>query len=121
MQVGKRKFLYDIILVLVFILVGISAFFVLKLSRAEGEAVRVQVDGETVAEYPLDKDGEYPINGGSNVLVVKDGEAYMKSADCPDRLCVKSGRISRAGEQIICLPNRVSVEVLGDAGGFIVR
>ena len=121
MQWVGRKFLYDIILILASVVVGLSAFFTVRLLREEGSAVRVQVNGETVAEYSLLYDGEYVLNGGSNILVIEDGRAFMKDADCPDHLCVRSGKISLSGEQIVCLPNRLSVEVLGDTGGYIER
>jgi UDP-N-acetylmuramate dehydrogenase len=41
------------------------------------------------------------------------GAAYMKHADCPDGLCVKQRKKSRSGERIVCLPNRVSIEIIG--------
>jgi hypothetical protein len=38
----------------------------------------------------------------------------MKSADCPDKTCVTiGGRISRAGERIVCLPNSLIIEIRG--------
>ena len=39
----------------------------------------------------------------------------MTDADCPDKLCVKTGRISKTGETIVCLPHRVVVEIIGAA------
>lgn len=38
----------------------------------------------------------------------------MTSADCPDHLCVKQKAISKGGESIICLPNKVVVTVKSD-------
>ena len=35
----------------------------------------------------------------------------MESADCPDKLCVKTGKIKDNSHDIICLPNKVRVEV----------
>ena len=35
----------------------------------------------------------------------------MISADCPDHLCVKQGKISADGEMIVCLPNKVTVQI----------
>ncbi len=48
---------------------------------------------------------------GNTICIEKDG-VYMKKADCPDRLCVHSGRITSPGESIVCLPNRVMVEIV---------
>ncbi len=102
------------------ILAGALALF-LRLGRHDGGTVSVSVDGETVAELPLDRDASLPIEaeGGNNLLVIEDGAARMESADCPDRLCVKMGSIRYAGESIVCLPHRVVVTVEeGPDGGF---
>ncbi len=90
------------------------------LGREEGSFAVVSVDGEVVAEYPLSQDGEYSLNGGTNVLVIEDGAAYMKSADCPDKTCVGVGRVRFAGESITCLPNKINVYIRGDGGIDIV-
>jgi hypothetical protein len=71
------------------------------------------VDGDQVAKYSLSVDGEYELNGGTNVLRIKDGKAYLTSASCPDHLCVKQGKIDQTGETITCLPNRLTVTVYG--------
>lgn len=47
-------------------------------------------------------------------LIRKGGVADMTSADCPDHLCVKQKAISKEGESIICLPNKVVVTVKSD-------
>ena len=47
----------------------------------------------------------------TNVLVIRDGKADMKEADCPDKLCVHQKAISAENESIVCLPNRVVVTV----------
>ena len=38
----------------------------------------------------------------------------MDDANCPDKLCVKQGKISKDGETITCLPNKVTVTVYGE-------
>ena len=96
--------------VLVLLLVSSSLFF-LTTGREEGESVRVEVDGMEVARYPLNVDGRYSLNGGSNILVIEDGKAFLEDANCPDKLCVRQGRIYRKGETITCLPNKLIVTV----------
>jgi hypothetical protein len=77
----------------------------------EGSVAVVYIGNEVVGEYPLSHDGEFSINGGTNVLKIEDGSAYMLYADCPDGRCKNQGRVSIAGERITCLPNRVMIMV----------
>ena len=45
--------------------------------------------------------------------MIEDGKADMVWADCPDKLCVNQKAISREGESIICLPNKVVISSVG--------
>ena len=112
----RKRVLADVILIVSLLLISLTAVIILTLTRKDGSYVRIDLDGRTVAEYSLWEDGEYLLADGSNVLVIEEGEAYMKSADCPDRTCVKKGRVRYVGESIVCLPNRLSVTVVGEMG-----
>lgn len=61
-------------------------------------------------EYPIE------INGHTNVLLIEKGRVSMKSADCPDKLCVRQGTVSNPSTPIVCLPNKITVEVHADRG-----
>ncbi len=110
---GNKKMVADVILIASVLLVSLSVLLIFTLTRETGAFARVTVDGMVVGEYPLSVDGEYILNDGSNVLVIEGGEAYMKHADCPDGLCKNQGKKSHSGERIVCLPNRVSIEIIG--------
>ena len=110
---GNKKLVADVILIASVLLLSLSVLLIVNLTREPGASARVTVDGRVVADYPLSVDGEYVLNGGSNILVIEGGSAYMKHADCPDGLCVKQRKKSRSGERIVCLPNRVSIEIIG--------
>ncbi len=97
----------------VLLLGAVIAFIIINSSKEDGAFVKV-TDGENVTEYSLFENGEYPLAGGKNILVIEGGVAYIKSADCPDKLCVKYGKISKSGERIVCLPNKVMIEVFGE-------
>ena len=110
----KKK---DIIfLVVVFIgLAGIAAGFYLT-HQDTGASVEVTVDGAIYGTYPLDVDKEIPIQKDgktTNLLVIRDGKADVTEADCPDKLCVHQKAISKTNETIVCLPNKVVVQVIG--------
>ncbi len=77
--------------------------------------MRVTVDGETWGSYSLAEDREVEIRTekGVNRLVIRDGEAYVEFADCPDGICADHKPISRTKESIVCLPHGVVITVRG--------
>lgn len=100
--------------ILIGIIVGaaVLAFILHALIGGKGAScVTVKVNGEIEGVYSLSEDQEISINEGSNILVIKNGKADMKEADCPDKLCVNQKAVSKNNENIICLPNKVIVEV----------
>ncbi len=80
------------------------------LGQSGGHYVLVSVDGTEYGRYSLDEDQEIQINK-TNRLVIQDGQASMAYADCPDQICVHMVPISRIHEMIVCMPNKVTVEV----------
>ena len=118
MDKNKKKRKHDIILGLI-LLSFASILFVIDLTNVSSDTgnkkVVVSVDGKKIAEYPLKKDATYELSGshlGTNTLVIKSGKAYISEASCPDKQCMKQGKISRAGEMLVCLPNRVVVKIV---------
>ena len=112
----KKK---DFILIGAIVAVIAIAILVLALTKKEGDHVIVRVNGNEVAKYSLSQDGEYQLNGGTNVLRIENGKAYLVSANCPDHLCVKQGKVSKSGETITCLPNRLTVTVYSTVEGDV--
>lgn len=47
---------------------------------------------------------------GTNTILVTNGHIVMKSAQCPDKLCVKHGELTSGGTPIVCLPNKVVIK-----------
>ncbi|MBQ3573456.1 MAG: NusG domain II-containing protein [Clostridia bacterium] len=87
--------------------------------KNDGNIATISVDGEVIYKIPINSVStpyEIPIeNGGhSNVVLVENGKISMKSADCPDGLCVKQGSISITAYPIVCLPNKVIIKIEGD-------
>ena len=118
MDKNKKKRKHDIILGLI-LLSFASILFVIDLTNVSSDTgnkkVVVSVDGKKIAEYPLKKDAKYELSGshlGTNTLVIQSGKAYISEANCPDKQCIKQGKISRAGEMLVCLPNRVVVKIV---------
>lgn len=77
----------------------------------EKAQLRITVDGEEYGVYSLEEDRVIRI-GDTKVCEIKDGYVTMTEADCPDHLCMKQKRISKTGGTIVCLPNRVVLEIV---------
>ena len=103
----------DIILILSVLIVAAALFLVVEMTKKDGAGVVIKVDGKEIAEYSLSENATHELNGGTNILVIENGKAYLSDANCPDKLCVHQGKISRTGEVITCLPNKLTVTVFG--------
>ncbi len=110
---ADRKRRADLMVIGALLLLALVLYLVLGAFRTEGGAVVVRVDGVETERHALSEDGVYPLNGGSNILVISGGQAWLSEANCPDLLCVRQGKILYTGQSIICLPNRLTVTVEG--------
>ncbi|MCR5557789.1 MAG: NusG domain II-containing protein [Butyrivibrio sp.] len=113
----------DIVLIVALLVGFLAMITVLTLTKSGGAYVVVSVDSVEVAAFSLDQDITYEIkgfDGGSNTLIIQDGKAHLEDSSCPDHLCEHMGKIDKVGQSIICLPNRVVVEIrgAGDDKGF---
>jgi hypothetical protein len=82
---------------------------------SEGEEVRI-VDGnghETVAS--LRENRQFKISGpvGTSIIEIRDGKVRFDSSPCRGQQCVHAGWLHFGGEFTACLPNRISVAVVG--------
>lgn len=107
----RKDFLVLFIIALVGLVIG---GFIIVTSKS-GENVVVKVDAEVIKTLPLGMDTVYEIKtkAGTNTLTIKDHKAYMSYATCPDKLCMKMGRIDKSGQSVVCLPNRVIIQIEG--------
>ena len=98
----------DKLLIVIVVCVALCAFLAHQIIGGDGAGkVTVKVNGELKGTYSLAEDQTIEINGGTNILQIKNGKADMTEADCPDQLCVNQRAISRQGESIICLPHKL--------------
>lgn len=116
---GRR----DIILLVVVLLIGGIFALMMALRPAAGSGiVEITVDGDVYQQLSLLEDASVEIDGyggGKNHLVIADGVVHMESASCPDGICVRHRPITKDGESIICLPNRVVVTIHSTEEGSV--
>lgn len=103
-------FLASLFLIGIVLTAGIYCF------SKQGSTITITVDGQLYGTYALNESREIPVElegRVANIIVIEGGSAYMKDADCPDKLCMHQGAISRNGQTIVCLPHKLVVEVVG--------
>ena len=108
----------DLWLILIILLVAGAVFLITWSGRREGSRVIVTAEGKDYGSWPLSEDRTIPIviQDYHNTLVIRDGEAFMQEADCPDKICVHHKPVSYGGESIICLPHKLVVTVEAGEG-----
>lgn len=112
-KTGKREFLLVGAVLLTAALLFLWNRFYFS---APAAVVEISIDGTVAETLDLSKNQELDIegvNGGHNHLVILNGEAWVSEASCPDKICVHQGKISRDGEMIVCLPNRMIAKISG--------
>lgn len=105
-----------LLILLIVIAAGTVALGSSMLGNKAGSYVRVTIDGELCGEYSLQEDQTIEIREttGYNRLVIDQNSVKMLEADCPDQYCVKHAAITGTNETIVCLPHKLTVEIVGD-------
>lgn len=128
--VKKRKVRNDIIFIGAILVILISLFIGIKLfSKEDGDTVVVMLDGKVYGKYSLFEDQTVRIVSGENgehynILVIKDGKAYIEDADCPGvqsrTKCTNHKPIPSdsffASNEIECREHRMVVYIENDDG-----
>lgn len=93
-----------------------------RVDAGDGAKVIIESGGELYATYSLHEDRTLKVpapnsDDAYNVVEIKDGKVSVTEATCKNQVCVRHGEISRSGESIVCLPNRLVVRIENAEGG----
>ena len=109
----------DIVLLIIILAVGIPLSVLSLTAGTAGDKVQISADGEVYGIYPQDMDREIEVteDGHTNHITIKDGQVSMSYSTCLNQICVNTGAISETKDAIVCLPNRVVVEIISSGEG----
>ena len=109
----RRK---DILLLLGILLFAAAAQWCSGLLKGDGVRILIELDGADYGIYDLDSDAVIEVLGrGRNIVNVSGGRAFVTDADCPDKYCMHEPPLSANGGMIVCLPNRMVIEIIGNS------
>lgn len=110
----------DVVLFFILLVFGIT-LSVLSFSTAEtGKNAQISVDGKLYGTYSLSKDQVIEIKqkDSINKITIKDGHVQMSYSSCKNQVCVHDGIISKTNQSIVCLPNRIMIQIVGGEEEF---
>ena len=97
---------------------AVALLFFLQPEESNFLTASVVLEGETIAEYELSTltgpvtlvvdEAPYPLT-----IQAEPGRIRIAESACPSQDCVHTGWISRAGQQIICLPDKLVISLSG--------
>ncbi len=110
----------DKLLIFFIVLISLLSFmYINRYAFSDQERyISVQVNGKEIKKILYDEklightipiETEY----GYNLLEIGDKKVRVIEADCPDKIDVKQGYIERVGETLVCLPNKLVIEIKG--------
>ena len=105
----------DIALILLMLAIAGLSFAGMRPLMNGGKHLVVDVDGERRLELPLERDFETTVEGpmGVTQIIIENGHARIGDSPCPHKYCIRMGPISRRGEVVVCVPNRVVLSIVG--------
>ena len=110
----------DIVLFFILLIMGVALSIFSFSSGTAGEKVEISLDGKLYGTYDLHKDQVIEINENNhlNKITIKDGYVQMTYSDCKNQVCVNDGKINKTNQSIVCLPNRVMIQITGGKEEF---
>ena len=73
-------------------------------------------DGAEIGRYSLAESKEIPLaeqGQQTHLLKIDGGQITMVQAICPDQICVHHRPVSKVGQTIVCLPQKIVVKIVG--------
>ncbi|MCD6170047.1 MAG: NusG domain II-containing protein [Candidatus Latescibacteria bacterium] len=105
----------DKALIVALLVLSFASFWIIPGAGKQGGAVLIEQNGKLIKMLPLDRETTVNVEGplGTTVVKVEKGKARIIRSPCPRKLCLRMGSISKAGEMVVCVPNKVVVRIKG--------
>ena len=106
--------------ILVYIFIAVIAVGIFLTSNQKNEAACLLINcGGSEKTFDITRDTSFELenNGYTLTVIIENGEVFVSETDCPDRICRITGRITRPGQSIICVPAEISLTLIADGEG----
>jgi hypothetical protein len=114
MKLIKKSDIAVLAVLLVLCAAGFAAYRHFYGGKPAGAEIYYQSQLVKTVDLTLRQDMRFSIAQKPNVVfhVFKDGSISFEESDCPDRICIRSGRLSMVGQTAACLPNGIILKIV---------
>ena len=84
-------------------------------SMVPASKLKIRQGNQVIGTYDLNQVRDLKITGamGESLISINQGKVRFKQSPCHNQYCVHQGWLSRAGQVAICLPNQISLQLMG--------
>jgi hypothetical protein len=102
-------------LVIFFSIIAVVFMFQQFWSFEHASKLKIRQGSQVVGTYDLNQTRELKIKGpmGESIINIEQGKVRFKQSPCHNQYCVHQGWLGRAGQVAICLPNQISLQLMG--------
>lgn len=104
----------DLLIIGIFLLIALIVFLPTLSDSEKTLTAVITADGETFTEIRLTDSTEEEIKINGTVIKINGKTVFFAESNCPDKVCVKTGKLDSHGDSSACVPNRVSVYIKGE-------
>ena len=112
----KNLTLADKVLLAILVSGTFASYVLVDIAARPGAMVLVEVDGQVRHKAGLKNATTFSVQGavGELVVEIREGTVAVIRADCPNKICVRTGRRGRSGDVIVCVPNMTIIRIVGE-------
>lgn len=113
-QIQHKISIFDWILTIILLSISIGSLISMNIvSLDNGKQASIYINNELIMGIDLSQDKITKID--YMVIEVKEGRLRAFEAECPRKICVHTGWISRPSQTIVCVTNKILIEITGKA------
>lgn len=103
----------DVLLITLIIAMSIALCAPFFLKKGDVTAT-VMYDGEVFDRINLsENEKDLTLKVGNCEIRVEKHEIYFANSPCPDKICIKAGRLKKSGDFASCVPEKVTIILKG--------
>lgn len=111
----QRKIrIWEILIICIIVILSVFLFLLFKIFSRDGKIAVITIDSEVIRTINLQTQANtvfVPDKLENVIIEVNGGKIRVLSSDCTDKICMHNGFISKVGESIICMPNKLIIEI----------